>query len=548
MLDQASPNPTIYIKHSAFSQPLRARQLWARLKPYLGNQSNMASLSELRCPDIVPQRVDFGADALAHAERLYQQIGSIRGDTADQVRTVLSTVLADEVIIKNAKGADIRRMAMSGDVTVALLRKFGLDEGAIVPLTIGDIDLPESLPGSDYSPLRAIQEIMQEAHRCHDYLAAKYGFGYDTAAKGYTEARHAMIALFDTHYGFSEADIDMEALAEQTCITVGGLAALRHIATSRIDDIAEKRVKKPGNEKLRHRAMQPDASFATWLSMINRSSLFGEGGEVHKIETPQKDLLQPTAKQVHEFYRTHPVQTETADYEDTWCLAPVGNPSGTMIEPEQLTNVCDAILEENPHALIILDCAYVRRLKPEMAKKLLRGVINTPKILDRVIFVESFSKTHGVCGVRAGGFFSTNPEIFNQICTENMLNTAGNGIDKSAFVWAASCATPEQNAALSAMHEFQANERLGSWHYLQQPQFADLFDADQSHISSEQLANPGGLYLAPKLALGSSQEEVALRTKCLGVKAQLGTGDLIRLSFGTVKPTYSKYIPRTSRG
>ncbi|MBI5413527.1 aminotransferase class I/II-fold pyridoxal phosphate-dependent enzyme [Candidatus Peregrinibacteria bacterium] len=504
----------------------------------------MDSLAKLRRPDFMPARVDCDPDALKHANRIAAQIGDIRGDTAEQVRTVLSTVLADDLIRRNAKGADIRRMAMAGDVTVALLRKFGLDAGAIVPLTIGDIDLPESLPGSNYSPLRAMQEIMQEAHRCYDYLAAKYGFGYDTAAKGYPEARRAMIAFFDAHYGFSQAGIDMDALAEQTCITSGGLAALKHIATSRIDDIAERRVKEPGNEKLRHRAIQPDASFATWLSMINRSSLFGEGGEVHKIKMLQEDLLQPTAKQVNLFYKTHPVKTETADYEDTWCIAPVGNPSGTVIEPQQLTDVCEAIISNNPHALIILDCAYVRRLKPEMAKKLLYGVINIPQILNRVVFVESFSKTHGVCGVRAGGFFSTNPEIFAQVCRENMLNTAGNGLDKSAFVWAASCATPEQNAALSAHHDFHRDERLGLWHYLKKPQFADLFDADQSHISPEQLAHPGGLYLTPKLASGSSQEKVALRTRCLGVKAQLDTGSYIRLSIGEVRSTFAKYIPR----
>lgn len=60
---------------------------------------------------------------------------------------------------------------------------------------------------------------------------------------------------------------------------------------------------------------------------------------------------------VHEFYlKTVPTKSES------WYITPVGNPSGTKMKPDQLTDTVKAIIKHNPNAVIILD-SVVKHLK-----------------------------------------------------------------------------------------------------------------------------------------------------------------------------------------
>ena len=126
------------------------------------------------------------------------------------------------------------------------------------------------------------------------------------------------------------------------------------------------------------------------------------------------------------------------------------------MKPDQLANVCDAIVVNDPSAVIILDCVYIRTMDPERAREILAGVIGNPEVRERVIFVESFSKTHGVCGERVGAFFSANPKLFNPPMNVVMQDTAGMPRFTDAQIRAFSTATPEQNAVIKQLHKFWA--------------------------------------------------------------------------------------------
>ncbi len=80
-------------------------------------------------------------------------------------------------------------------------------------------------------------------------------------------------------------------------------------------------------------------------------------------------------------------------------LMPITNPTGRTIPPRRLEAFVRAVLERWPHAGVILDSVYVR-LHPRHAELL--SWIDTPELADRMIVIDSLSKTHGVTGLRSG--------------------------------------------------------------------------------------------------------------------------------------------------
>ena len=85
-------------------------------------------------------------------------------------------------------------------------------------------------------------------------------------------------------------------------------------------------------------------------------------------------------------------------------LMPITNPTGRTLPPERLEAFLTAFLDRWPHAGIILDSVYVR-LHPEH-RTLLQWYTKDPRFAERVIFVDSLSKTCGVTGLRAGAIFT----------------------------------------------------------------------------------------------------------------------------------------------
>jgi len=473
---------------------------------------------------------------LDHANRLldlHPALANIQGEAADRTRAVIEAAFADSQIQKEYAGAAIRHTAMCGEVARLLLKQIGDSPDQIGLLSIGDIDLPPEAR-------EVALQILNRAHEYHMQFVRENGLGYDLTSQGQPEARRSMIDYFDRHYGFSDVPGLLEKLVKNSTIVGGGMRGL--------DDIATAMVRTAALENRTHRFIHPDNSFGTWHSIVELRSHEGEGdrkgkgvAKIHKIPTAQKDQLHLTADQVNEFYNDHPA-TEVSN--DSWCITPVGNPSGTRMQPAQLTQVCQAIVAKNPDAKIVLDCTYVRTLPAETARELMSGVINDPAVLDRIIFVDSFSKTHGFAGVRIGTYFSANPEVYGPVQTVNMTLSAGNGSDKNGTVMALTNPTPEQDRVISELHQFWARERVGLHHYLVgSGRFPHLFDKDQSHIVPEQLQEPLGLYVLIKLKPGVDGKQVLLETACLGVETQMGSGRYMRFAVGKIKtPTYAKYL------
>lgn len=476
-----------------------------------------------------PEYIEKDPQINNHAERiLATALQGIREQTENRVKRVISTVLDDNVIAAETQGAVIRQAAICGKVIKAVLALIGESPDRVNLLSIGDTELPEF----------ARPTIAAFDKRAHEYVQTSIAdgeTGYDFVARGSEEARRATIQNFDRHYGFSQYPGLTEALARNMCLENGGMNGLAHIAQGL--------VLRARKARAIPRFVHPDNSFGTWHEITRAESDDGRTAKVYRLGTRQEDSLHLTPEQVINFYRRHPAHPKTRT---SWCITPVGNPSGTRIKPQQLKETCEAIIQHDPEAIILLDCVYVRISILEKARELMTAVLENPAVRSRIIFLESYSKTHAMCGFRLGMFFAENDEVFRPPQNRTMVYTAGLSKHTDNLIRAIGEATPEQNTMIDRLHEFWAKEREGLYHYLiASRRFSHLFDANQSHVDPAELKEPISLYLFLKLKPGVNERQVLLETGCHGVLTEMDSGMYLRLAVGKlVTPTYAKYAPQ----
>ncbi len=203
--------------------------------------------------------------------------------------------------------------------------------------------------------------------------------------------------------------------------------------------------------------------------------------------------------------------------------------------PEQLQETIEAINKANPNAILFLDCAYIRTLRRRTARALMSPIFSDAKLYKNVIVLESFSKTHGLCGERIGCFFTPNAEIYNVLQNYNTTVSSGNGRYKDALALTLATPTDEEVKTVKSLHRFWAQERAGLYKYLMRDQFADVFERKQSHLTADQLNEPLGIYIFLKLKKDVDLREVFKRTKCLGVEVQMGSGTYVRFAVCKLK-------------
>jgi hypothetical protein len=488
------------------------------------------------------------ADVLGHVERLLPsvEIQLIQDQTHEAIRgIVLETVFADKQIQRNFEGAEIRYTTMCCVVVKAILQVLNEDPNTVNLMAIGDVTLPDfvTTPDGRVVPIRSTIEAMHRKSLEYEMeLAAKdkLDYGYDLAAKGYKPAREMALTNWDRYYDFSDHEVEeggkkknlKDVLADNSTICNGGMPAL-NIMCMALNKEAEKKSKESKKRKegpIKKRYIYPDNSLNTWNKIVHGSTTEGKG-KFNVIRTEQKDGLHLTPEKVNEFYE----KNGTKGNDDTWYITPVANPSGTRMTPEQLTSTCEAIIAHKPDATIILDCVYMRTLETKTAQALMKGVLSNPAILNRVIVLESLSKSHGLTGQRIGMFFSANKELHELVQNMDMAITAGHGHNLSAKMMAYMENPEENDAILKELHRFWGRERKGLYNYLiKSGNYADLFDEDQSHIKQDQLDEPMGLYLLVKMKPGVSKMDIYKKTGCIGVPSNLESGNYMRFAVGKI--------------
>eukprot|EP01127_Copromyxa_protea_P023797 TRINITY_DN908_c0_g1_i6.p1 TRINITY_DN908_c0_g1~~TRINITY_DN908_c0_g1_i6.p1 ORF type:complete len:319 (-),score=26.78 TRINITY_DN908_c0_g1_i6:39-995(-) len=312
-------------------------------------------------------------------------------------------------------------------------------------------------------------------------------------------------------------------------ITCGGMRGLK--------DLVDGCILQAKTHNTFQRFIQPDNSFGTWWNLIEKPVQNDSNRrEIHTIAVKPENRLHLTEEDVHEFYRSVPAHSH-----ECWYITPVGNPSGTKMTPTQLETTCKAIIANNPNAIILLDSVYVRTLSVHQASALIRGILEDPQVLGRTVFLDSFSKSHGLCRERLGCYFTTNAQLFAQLHAANIAYSAGPGVIKDYQFQAIGSSTEEEIAGVRDLHVFWQNERLGLYKYLLQDKFSHLFASSQSHLCSDDLDNSLGLYILLKTRPNIRAQDVFMETGTLGVDTPLLSGHYIRFSVGAfLEPTYAK--------
>ena len=161
------------------------------------------------------------------------------------------------------------------------------------------------------------------------------------------------------------------------------------------------------------------------------------------------------------------------------------------------------------------------------------------EILNQIIFIDSFSKSHGLCSERLGIYFSTNETLFRKHHSSNIAFSAGPGVFKNFQFKALGNMSQEDNNSIAELHEFWRKEREGVYKYLMK--FDDLFESEQKHITKDDIENTLGLYVLIKTKPNVKASDVFMKTGILGVDTPFLSGHYIRFSVGAVtEPTYSK--------
>lgn len=437
--------------------------------------------------------------------------------------SVLEAVYNNEKITAVCPDLAIRLASLRATVARRAWELKGKNPEDIQNLSIGSIDVP-NIPG--------YKEYLREWHErsCNLLLAQKnFRIMYDLLAQGDYESRKAILTKMNKHYGFSEETIELMA---QNSAVNAGVRGLKDTADSLIFN-----AKRNGHI---HQFIQPDNSFPTWFAAIEKQ--FNEEADnlrrgVHIIGTDPKNKLHISAKDVEKFYKEHKPTPH-----ESWYITPVGNPSGTKVRSSDLQECCEAILDHNPKAIIMMDIVYSRTLTMSDAKKMFSGIANNDRVLNNAYFLESFSKSHGLCRERLAITFTKNPELFKKCHEATIGFSAGDAQFKNFQLMALAQMPDDKEAAIRNMHVFWANERYGLYKYLMNhPKAKDLFEENQEHIDMQDLKGPCGLYVLLKVKPGITGKDVLIQTGALGVEVKLASGTYIRFSVGTVtKPTFSK--------
>ena len=446
--------------------------------------------------------------------------------TNAQLPEVLNAVWTNEVVTSQCPDLIIRLTSLRGQVSSRLWKMLGGDPEEIQILAVGTTAIPNHM--KDYKSF--IDGIGEAAarHAAEHRRDADYEIGYDLFSKGSEESRGATLRMFNEHYGFSQERLD--SCIQSSAISCGGMRALK--------DLADGCVIQARQSGEMHRFIAPDNSFGTYWNISEHKFKGGSslGRESIMLPTSPEYKLHLSPADVEKFY-----EENRPAWGESWYITPVGNPSGTTMDGDVLTETVKTILKHNPKAIIILDAVYTRTLTRERSCDLWKGVVNDDNILERVIFLESFSKSHGLCRERLGLYFSTNAKLFTDLHAANIGFSAGPGAFKDYQFYGLGNLPQEHKDAVDGLHIFWRDERKSLLKFLQSgPHAEELFDSKQEHLDQRDIEDPCTLYILLKTKECISAKDIFLRTGALGVDTPLASGHYVRFSVGALrKPTYS---------
>lgn len=209
-------------------------------------------------------------------------------------------------------------------------------------------------------------------------------------------------------------------------------------------------------------------------------------------------------------------------------ITTVGNPTGQKLLNENFYEILD-YLSTNENNIVILDNVYVWLLQNSVSTAMFDRVFSNYKILEKIIFVESLSKTLWTTWIRIGWSWSVNEKYIWEIKKNTILKKAWFSKILNEFSLNLLWDLEEIKLFQNEVYDFWSWERL---------KFLDFIKNNYSHFfdfESSSRVNPReGIYVFLKVKTWFSIEEIFAETWIIWVWINLSDWLYIRYAFGNV--------------
>ncbi|MCT4617183.1 MAG: pyridoxal phosphate-dependent aminotransferase [Candidatus Gracilibacteria bacterium] len=414
-------------------------------------------------------------------------------------RSEILKILFNDKELKKAFPGKIRYISSIGFIAKKILELLKSDEDIEV-MAIGDIKYKGKY-----------REIMKNL----DKKAKQYLLdspwqeleGYDVTGSGNFEIKKIIANYLDEIYDFGELK---DIFAKNMVITNGGMQGFNIICDA-INSMNNNEKKFYYNE-------------ASFMPIVDVAKMrFGENAPCKILKQKNSTNFFINSNDIDNIYSNNKDNSQNIFY-----FIPVGNPTGVKIDEEELYNISKKIIEKDENAIIILDSVYMGLLEATASKQYYQKIFNDKKVLNRIIFIESFSKSLGLTGLRIGTLFTYNDNLFIEMQKSASATTAGYSKLPSLYLKGL-LQNKTDIINLKEIYNYWSEIRLQTYDYFKE-NFSHLFDIDNSLVPEER----EGLYLFLKLKDGIKEEEVYIETGVIGVGVDLSDGTYIRYSMGLV--------------
>lgn len=388
---------------------------------------------------------------------------------------------------------EIRRSTVIGQLANEILQQLGNTDSCKI-LAIGDV--------AYFWELKEIwANLVSEALQKIDVQNLS---GYDMTGQGSGELRNALYEYMNLSYDFSSIGKD---LSNEIIPTYGATDGFVSILDAIKGLYPDKKIQ----------FIYPEASFMANVKIAE--SMFGAENTI-RICKPSSDNF---------FFTPRGALEHRDDTVHIYYITSVWNPTGDKIDVDNLFEVMRHIAHNDRTAVFLMDNVYVGILRTEESRALFAKIFENTNIPDKIIFLESLSKTLGATGIRIGWIWTLNP-----LFSENIKKTVI--LKKAGFSRVLDGLAVNLLSDMKSIDEFQ--EKVYDFWSAQRLKFVEYIRENYPHFFDFEASPPvydrQGIYVLLRVRDGYDIQDIFAETGMIWVGIALSDGYYIRYAFGNV--------------
>jgi len=210
-------------------------------------------------------------------------------------------------------------------------------------------------------------------------------------------------------------------------------------------------------------------------------------------------------------------------------ITPVWNPTWEALDNKKLYEILSHISKTDKNSIILMDNVYVWLLKNTEAKNMFENIFSNQELINKIVFIESLSKTLWTTGIRLGYTWTLNKYLSQNIKKKVVLKKAWFSKVLANLVINLFSDLDKIIDFQDKVYDFFAKQRLGFLEYIRE-NHSEFFDFDYL----PKILDREWIYLLLKLKKSVESEEVFIKTWIIWVKIELSDWIYIRYAFWNV--------------